>query len=341
MGAAFRHVVVRIFLSFTGELIMNKAMIAVVAIAASGTAFAGGHTGGDSGLDLELGGFIWADVGTGDRYDGSDDDQTGISKAAVTVSTSVDNVTAGMTLGVDNAINSGLGSNGSDGDDIEVKEAWIAFDFDIADITIGKQALGFGLKPAGWVGGRPINDGEEFGGANGSNISGQVVTGIAADFALGANLGLRAAIFDSADSGADNSMTDNFMLQLRSDDLFGTGIYASAGYEEVASAFDGDLEVTSIGVGYNFGIVDLSIESQSVDTDFGDEDTTIIAAGIPLNEQTGIYVDYADGETSETLRVGMNFSYNDNVDFILEYADDEIDGGNDTDSIDLRVALSF
>jgi hypothetical protein len=229
MGAAFRHVVVRIFLSFTGELIMNKAMIAVVAIAASGTAFAGGHTGGDSGLDLELGGFIWADVGTGDRYDGSDDDQTGISKAAVTVSTSVDNVTAGMTLGVDNAINSDLGSNGSDGDDIEVKEAWIAFDFDIADITIGKQALGFGLKPAGWVGGRPINDGLEFGGALDLNQSGQVVTGIAADFALGANLGLRAAIFDSEDSGADNSMTDNFMLQLRSDDLFGTGIYASLG----------------------------------------------------------------------------------------------------------------
>ena len=78
-----------------------------------------------------------------------------------------------------------------------------------------------------------------------------------------------------------------------------------------------------------------------MNTDGGDEDTTIIAAGIPVNEQTGIYVDYADGETSETLRVGMNFSYNDNVDFILEYADDELDGGNDTDSIDLRVALSF
>ncbi len=293
-------------------------------------------------LDLELGGFIWADVGTGDRYDGSDDDQTGISKAAVTVSTSVDNVTAGMTLGVDGMTNESLGSNGSN-TDLGVQEAWIAFDFDLADITIGKQALGFGLKPAGWVGGRPINDGEEFGGAGGANVSGQVVTGIAADFALPFDLGLRAAIFDSVDSGADSSMADNFMFQVRSDGLFGTGIYGSAGYEETALAGDMDIDVTSIGIGYDFGVADISVESQSADVDGADADTTIYAASIPLNEQAGIYIDYADGETSETLRVGLNYSYNDNVDFIVEYADDEYDAGagDDVDSIDLRIALSF
>jgi hypothetical protein len=343
MGAAFRHVLVQIFLTFTGKLIMNKAMIAVAAIAASGTAFAGGHTSEDNSLNLELGGFVWADVGAGDRYDGSDEDQTGISKAALSVSTSVDNVTASMILGVDSMINEPFGSNGSNAnDEVEVKEAWIAIDFDLVNITLGKQALGFGLKPAGWVGGRDINDAIQFGGADSPNVSGQVVTGIAADMELG-DFTLRAAMFDSVDAGADNSMIDNFMIQVRSDGLFGTGIYASVGYEELADAIDGDIEVTSFGAGYDFGLLDLSIESQSVDTDFGDADTIIFAASIPLNDRTGVYVDYADGENAETTRVGVNFSYNDNVDFILEYADDEYDAGfgTDTDSIDLRVALSF
>jgi hypothetical protein len=357
MGAVFRHVVVRIFLSFTGELIMNKAMIAVAAIAASGTAFAGGHTSDDSSLDLEIGGFVWADVGAGDRYVTSDDDQTGISKAALTVSTSVDNVTAGMTLGVDQEVNTDLNSNGADDNDFGVREAWIAFDFDIADITIGKQALGFGLKPAGWVGGRPINDGANFGQScqdvcNGINSSGQVVTGIAADFALPANISLRTAIFDSVDSGANNSMTDNFLVQLRTDDFFGTGLYASVGYEEVAEAAL-DIEGTSVGVGYDFGIIDVSIEGQTADSDLGDVDTLIIAASANLNDNVSIYLDYADADADaslfdegivdvETMRVGVNFAYNSNVDFILEYADDDFAGSNfDTDSIDLRVALSF
>jgi len=288
-------------------------------------------------LDLELGGFVWADVGTGDRYDASDDDQTGISKAGITVSTSVDNVSAGLTLGVDGMINEPVGSNGS-GDDLEVKEAWIAFDLDWADVTIGKQALGFGLKPAGWVGGRPINDGLEFGGSGGLNISGQVVTGIAADFALG-DFTVRAAMFDNVDSGSDDSMTDNFMLQLRSDGLFGTGIYASAGYEETA----GNTEITSVGAGYDFGFADLSIEAQDFESDAGDTDFVIFGAGIPLSDSTGLYIDYATGDDlADSTRIGLTHAYNDNVDVILEYSDDDYDAaGPDTDSIDLRIALSF
>ncbi|MDP6695798.1 MAG: hypothetical protein QF803_09300 [Gammaproteobacteria bacterium] len=335
------------FIYMYGDRWMNKLHIVLL----SALLVPVGATSAD--LDLELGGFIWTEVGTGDRYDDSDDDQTGVSKAGITVSTSVDNVSAGLTLGVDGMINEDLGSDGSaSDDDLEVKEAWVAFDFEWADVTIGKQALGFGLKPAGWVGGRPINDGLEFDGSDvGRNNSGQVVTGIAADMALG-DFTVRGVMFDSSDSdGGDHSMSDNWMLQLRSDDLFGSGLYASAGYQE--TVFAGiDTEVESIGAGYDFGWADISLEHQEAEVDgFPEQEFLIIAVGIPVSDSTGVYIDYATGEidgddSAETTRIGVTHAYNDNVDIILEWSDDDYDDAcvgacDDTDSIDLRIALGF
>ena len=350
---------------------MNKCRVALLsAMLASTGAFAA-----DGDLELNIGGFVWGDVGFGDRYDGSDDDQAGVSKAAITVSPEYGNTRAVVVLGADNIFNDDHFNDGSGSGDTEFKEVFVGIKFDLAggtfDTTLGKQPLLFGLKPNGWVGDRSIQSGLEFGGGtttwDGMNTSGQVVTGLLFDWSWGGGgsgsaassvgsdgtVSVRFGFFDTSEDGpGDDASTlgENYILQIRADDLFGTGVYGVAGYEGVYQGATDDTETLyTLGLGWEFNMFDLSLEYQSIAEEImgtADDETLIIAeATFNLNEQWAFYVDYATADESEvdTLRVGAIYSYNDHLDFVIEYSDDtdDIDPNAEVDSIDLRAAFSF
>jgi hypothetical protein len=307
-------------------------------------------------VDLNIGGFIWGDIGFGDRYDTSDDDSMGVSKAAVSLSPEYKNTRGVVVLGVDNIFNDG------DDDDVEMQEVFIGVKTDLLggtlDTTLGKQPLLFGLKPNGWVGDRSIQQGLEFGGAGGIGVSGQVSNSLILDWSWGGGQGsmgssvgsdgtisIRAGLFDS-DMG-DTSVTDSWILQVRADDLFGTGLYGNAGYEQidVGGSSEG---IISVGAGWNLGMFDLSLEYQGIDQAIAgtaDDETQIIAeAGFNLNEQWFFYVDYAtsDEADTDTIRIGGMYHLNEHLDMWAEYSDDSFDvSAADTDSIDLRLAFNF
>jgi len=356
---------------------MNKCRVALLSALLAST----GATAADD-LELNIGGFVWGEVGFGDRYDNSDDDRLGVSKVALTLSPEYKNTRAVIVLGADGLFNEEhFSDGGASNNDAEFKEAFVGIKVDLAggvfDTTMGKQPLLFGLKPNGWVGDRSIQSGYEFGGAGGVNISGQVQTAIIADWSWGgdgsgsavSSIGsdgswsIRFGLFDTDEDGPGDeasSITDNFILQIRGDNLFGTGLYGSAGYQQNYQEISDDEEgIISVGAGWNFGMFDLSLEYQGIDQaiveewnglplgTLDDDETVIIAeATFNLNEQWSFYADYATADEADvdTIRVGADFMYNEHMSFIIEYSDDSYAtsaSALDTDSIDLRAAFSF
>jgi hypothetical protein len=321
-------------------------------------------------LELNIGGFIWGNLGFGDRYEDSDDDAVGVQKAAVTVSPEYKNTRGVLVLGVDDLFNENQFSDGSDDDsNIEAKEAFVGIKFDLLggslDTTIGKQPLLFGLKPNGWVGDRSIQFGLEFGGADGVNVSGQVQSAFILDWSWGGDSGssfgssvggdgsvsIRFGLFDTDDGDAlaGTAITDNWFLQVRADDLFGTGLYGNAGYEQVDVAGSSE-GIISVGAGWMIAMFDLSLEYQGLDQNavagVADDETQIIAeVTANISDSWNVYLDYAtaDEKDVDTTRFGTTWSYNDHTDFTAEYSKDKYSatGMDDDDSIDLRVAFNF
>jgi len=309
-----------------------------------------------SDVKLNVGGFIWGDVGFGDRYDGSDDDQVNIEKAAVSVSPEYKNTRASIMFGVDNILSDDPGSNGSN-DDIEAVEAFVGIYWDLAggklDLTVGKQGLLFGLKPNGWVGDHSVNQGLEYGSGNGAagpgiNVSGQVQTSVIVDWSLDENSNdswsVRAGLFDGT---GDTSMTDNWFIQGRTDNLLGTGVYGNVGYEQVDVGGSSE-GIISIGAGMVIAKFDLSLEYQGIDQAIagtaGDETQIIAEAMWNYNEDWSFYLDYATSDELDfdTTRLGAVWDYNEHFYFQLEYANDSSNiNALDVNSIDLRLAFTF
>ncbi len=351
---------------------MNKIRVALISAL---LAPAGAMAAGDD-VKLNVGGFVWGDAGFGDRYSSSDDDRIGVFKAAVTMSPEYKNTRAVLVLGADDMFGGNAGQNGaSSTGDIKAQEVFAGIKWDLLggslDTTIGKQPLLFGLKPNGWVGDRSISFGLEYGGAGGVNVSGQVQTAIIADWSWGGSSGgsavssigsdgswsIRFGMFDtdvSPNSGSDggSSMTDNWMIQARGDDLLGLGIYGNVGYEQrdVLGSSEG---IISVGAGWQFGMFDLSLEYQGIDEALtnlvpgtGDETQIIAEATANINEAWLVYLDYATADKMDvdTVRLGTTWMYNDHVDFTAEYSDDSYASNMsalDGSSIDFRMAFSF
>ena len=332
---------------------MNKCRVALLSALLAST---GAKAAGD--VDLNIGGFVWGDVGFGDRYDASDDDQVKVAKAAISISPEYENVRAVAILGVDNAL------NGSGSDSADFQEIFVGLKTDLLggtlDTTIGKQPVLFGLKPNGWVGDRSVVDGLEYGVAGGINVSGLVATSVIFDWSFGGggSGSSGSSIGDDgswsvrggfAEGGVDTGLSDTYFVQFRGDDLFGTGIYGNAGFASVdgGTGFaEGD--VISVGAGIMIGQFDISLEYQGIeDTIAGtaDDETQIIAeATFNLNEQWAFYADYATADEADvdTLRVGTSYAYNDHVTGWLEYADDSTNfAATDVSSVEARIAFSF
>jgi hypothetical protein len=345
---------------------MNKIRVALISAL---LAPAGAMAAGDD-VKLNVGGFIWADAGFGDRYDNSDDDRLGVFKTAVTLSPEYKNTRGVLVLGSDNLFGQDQFSTGNDsGDngDIKAQEAFVGIKWNALggelDVTAGKQPILFGLKPNGWVGDRSITFGPEFGGAGGLNVSGQVQTAIIADWSFGADSGgsmvssvgpegvwvFRFGAFDTDDGdvAGGTSITDNWFGQVRAENLLGTGIYGSAGYEQVDVAGSSE-SIISVGAGWRWDKLDLSLEYQAIDMALAgtlDDETQFIAeATYNINQNWSAYVDYAvqDEADTDSIRVGTTWMYNEHVDFTAEYSDDSYDiGALDGSSIDFRMAFSF
>jgi len=338
---------------------MNKIRVALISAL---LVPAGAMAAGDD-VKLNVGGFIWADAGFGDRYESSDDDRLGVFKTAVTISPEYKNTRGVLVLGADDIFGEDAGSNGSNSGDFKAQEAFVGIKWDALggslDVTAGKQPILFGLKPNGWVGDRSITFGPEFGGANGTNVSGQVQTAIIADWSFGADSGgsMVSSVgpegvwvfrFGAFDTDGDTSITDNWFGQVRAENLLGTGIYGSVGYEQVDVAGSSE-SIISVGAGWRWDKLDLSLEYQGIDQNIvsglADDETQFIAeATYNINQDWSVYVDYAVQDEAETdsIRVGGTWMYNQHVDFTMEYSDDSYDiGAFDGSSIDLRMAFSF
>jgi len=312
-------------------------------------------------VKLNVSGFMWADVGFGDRYDGSDDDQVSIKKTALSIAPEYKNTRAELTLGVDNLLSDDPGSNGAD-DDINAVEAFIGINWDLAggkfDLTVGKQPLLFGLKPNGWVGDHSVNQGLEYGSGNGAggpgvNVSGQVQTGAIADWSFGGGSGVVgpdgswSVRFGMFDGDGDSSLTDNWLLQARVEDFLGLAVYGNAGYQQIDVGGSSD-NIISVGAGWIINQFDLSLEYQGIDRGIAgtaDDETQIIAEAMwNFNETMSFYLDFAtsDERSFDTTRLGALWNYNEHFYFQLEYANDSSDiNAEDVNSIDLRLAFDF
>ncbi len=310
-------------------------------------------------VTLNFGGFIRGDVGFGDRYgDSEEDDRIGVSRSAFAILPEYKNVKGTFVVGTEITSSNFLGNDGAgteDGD-VDIKDVFITIEDFLADgldVRIGAQPLLIGLKPEGYPGDHSIQGSVEYGAGGAFAVSYQPGTALTANYSFNSNNVLRVGIFDQKDfinTGVDqegSSLSDNVFVQWTSNDLFGSGIYANAFFEDrYTTATDDSESIYGFGVGIKQGIFDLSVELVNLDENImgtGDDETYIIAETMfQLNDVTSIYLDYADADELDitTTRIGLDYQYNKFTRFSLEYADDEL-ANDDIDSFDIRVALEY
>jgi hypothetical protein len=309
-------------------------------------------------LNIDVGGFIRADAGVGDRYgDAHDDDRIGVSKAAIAIVPSYKNVKGIFVIGGEVT---SINSPDEDGN-IDMKDTFLVIDLESVEAIVGLQPLLFGLKSAGYPGDHSIQGSVEFGAGGAFAVSNQAGPAIIADWKFLENASLRVGVFDQKDyqdSGSkaasdptvDNGsgITDNAFIQVRGDNLMDTGIYAIAGYETryVGDTVDDSKDIWLLGAGWKSGMYDISAEYLSLDEAFNatadDETYFIVEAILTPADNYRVYLDYSKADELDvtTWRAGGNYDYNKYTMFTIEYARDDTDT-DDVSSIDARITLSF
>jgi hypothetical protein len=311
-------------------------------------------------LNIDIGGFIRADAGIGDRYgDAHDDDRIAISKSALAILPSYKNVKGVFVVGGE--LSSVNDANNDEDGNIDIKDAYITLTFGNLDAIVGAAPLLFGLKGEGYPGDHTIQPSVEFGGGGAFAVSNQAGPSVIADWKFMENASLRVGVFDQKDyqdSGAkaasdptvDNGsgISDNVFIQVRGDNLMDSGVYASAGYETryVGDTVDDSKDIWAVGAGWKSGMFDISAEYQSLDEAFNatadDESYVIVEALLTPADRYRVYLDYSKADELDvtTWRAGANYDYNKHTVFSIEYSKDDLDT-DDESSVDARIALSF
>ncbi|PCJ13531.1 MAG: hypothetical protein COB04_16370 [Gammaproteobacteria bacterium] len=304
-------------------------------------------------VDLEVGGFIRADAGFGDRYDDElGDDRFAISRAALSVTASYENVKGVFVIGTE------PDSAGSDGD-VDIKDAYIVLncscDF---SVSLGQQPLLFGLKPNGYPGDRSLNPSVEYlvgPLSNGGGVSGQAALSAIGDYRFNDVVNVRFGAFDQTietdDDIEGSSISDNLFVQLTLNDRKGSGLYGNIGYETSYADEDESFTTITLGAGYSNDLVDASVEVFNIDAGLnGFDDVTIIVAEltVEVDESNSVYIDYSNADDDDfeidTYRLGLNHSMNKYTTLSAELSRDELDIGfadAEVDSIDFRVTFSY
>lgn len=307
---------------------------------------------------ISFGGFIRGDYGSGDRYpEARGEDQLGVSKAAFSATAQYEDIKGVFVVGTERLTDGGASNDG----DVDIKDAFIVIGADKTQgftFSIGAQALLFGLKPNGYPGDRSLQPSIEYGGGGGFAVSNQAGPSLIANYQFNPNLSLRFGAFDlDADNTTNvppsdgSKLTDNLFVQLRLNELFNSGLYATIGAESlyVGGATNDSKEIAAAGIGFKQGMFDVSVELTQLDeTIVGtlDEEQYVVAElTYEPNSQWIIYTDFAQAKEldADTLRIGTHHQYNRYLMFSAEYSNDSFDssGASDVDSVDFRVTVSF
>jgi len=314
----------------------------------------------DSGdqVKVGVGGFIRADAGFGNRYgEAHEDDRIGISKAALAVTAEYKNVKGVFVVGTEvTSLN-----NADEDGNVDIKDAFVVlqdFGFDGFDLTLGAQPLLFGLKPNGYPGDHSIQGSIEYGAGGAFAVSNQAGPAIVGSWEYSEGNTLRFGVFDQKDyagspaaianSDEGSTISDNAFIHWQGKDLYGSGIYASLGYESryVGGMVNANRDIYEAGIGWSNDSLDLSVEYVSLDEAFnGTEDQErylIVESAWQLNEDLKLYLDYSEAKELdiETYRAGVDYQYNKHTLLSLEYSQDDL-VGRDQKSLDLRVALYY
>lgn len=308
---------------------------------------------------VTFGGFIRADYGAGDRYpEARGEDRLGVSKAALAATVHYDRIKGVFVIGTERLTD---GNPDNDGN-VDIKDAFIVVGDDSRpgfSWSVGAQALLFGLKPNGYPGDRSLQPSIEYGGAGAFAVSNQAGPSLIGTYKFDQGFSVRFGAFDldadnavgaiPADDGSQ--ITDNLFVQLRSDDLFATGLYATVGVESlyVGGAVNDTKRIFAAGLGWRQGMFDASVELQRLDGEIvgtSDDEQYLVAELTFLpNKEWTIYADWATakGLDADTIRVGANYEIMRHLTFSAEYSKDDFDfsGARNVDSVDVRLTLTW
>ena len=315
--------------------------------------------GDGDGLEWTLGGFMRAETGFGDRYgNATDEDTTGISRAALAISSKYENITGFFAIGGELMSSTDANENGN----IDIKDAFVTIN-ELGNgfsVTLGAQPLLFGLKPNGYPADRSLIGSLEYGAGGAFAVSNQAGPAIVGAWQANDGNRIRFGIFDQRDyqnsgtlppaaASSGSGMSGNYFLQWNSRDLFDSGIYFAAGVESryVGGTVDDDQSIWFVGAGWANEMFDVSLEHTSLDAAFNgtaDDEAYLVTEltwHVP-DSPWSVYLDYADADELDlqTLRLGSMRRLNDHFDFAAEYAQDDI-GASDVDSIVLRLQLTY
>ena len=331
-------------------LLLSTALVSTAAVAEGEIASAD--------PEIQLGGFIRADYGSGDRYPlVRGEDQLGISKAALAATVRHEGVKGVFVVGTERLTN---GSNDADGD-VDIKDAFIVLGSEEGrgfSWSLGAQAFLFGLKPNGYPGDRSLQPSIEYGAAGAFAVANQAGPSVIGTYRTGKTFSIRFGAFDlDADNASGftpatdgSNLSDNALLQVRADDLFGSGVYATLGAESlyVGGPVDGSHSIMAAGVGYRRGPFDVSVELTRLDGEIvgqaKDEQYLVSEVSFNLNREWTMYADWADAREldANTVRVGAHYKYSRYVTLSSEYSRDKLGlGVDDVDSVDFRVSFSY
>jgi hypothetical protein len=308
---------------------------------------------------VTFGGFIRADYGAGERYpQARGEDRLGVSKAALAATVNYDRIKGVFVVGTERLTD---GNPDNDGN-VDIKDAFIVIGDDGKpglSWSVGAQALLFGLKPNGYPGDRSLQPSIEYGGAGAFAVSQQAGPSLIGTYKFAAPLSVRFGAFDlDADNAvgaipADDGsrLTDNLFVQLRSDDLFATGLYATVGAESlyVGGAVDDTRRIFAAGLGWRQGMFDASVELLRLDSEIvgapDDEQYLVAELTFLPNEQWTVYADWATASEldADTIRVGAHYELMRHLTFSAEYSKDDFgfSGARNVDSVDVRLTLAY
>ncbi len=316
-------------------------------------AFADSHENSVSAeTDVTLSGWARLDYGIGeDRY-GADqgDDHFGVSKAALVTQASHGNTELTAVLGT--TILSDEADGGSD--DLAFKELFVTFS-EVAgsQLTLvgGLQPILFGLKPEGYERERTIVPSLNHGGAGGFAVSTQDALAVRAIHPITEGVDIELAAFDTSETSGvsvdGSTIWSNGLAQVRVDL---EGFYGAAGIEGVYVGATDDTEaIYSAGLGFGNDVFDISGEwislAKEITGTVDDETYVVVEATVTPMEDLALILDWATADEADvdTIRAGVRYDINSNLEARVEYAGDLIDtpGAKDIDSVDARLTFTY
>ena len=304
-------------------------------------------------LTVNVGGFVRADYGTGSRYTrDTGRDVLGVSRAALATVAKYKNTSATLVLGTGDLTGSGGGDFNGNTFVADAFFNWDNIGGSKFSLTGGLRPILFGLKPNGFPADHSLQGSIEYGAGGAFAVSNQAGASIIGMVELAKGVSLEAGFFDF-DAAAlvpdeGSSFTENYFIQIKVKNLGGTGFYGFLGYEgRYVGTLNDTRPIFDIGVGYDTGKFDVSLEYISLDGGItgtaADESYLIAEFQFRPNDKTTVYFDYATADqlNLDTYRIGIGYNINKHFTFNIEYSLDDFSAAANASSVDARLTFGF